>query len=94
MKKLTTIEFIEKAELVHGDRYDYSRTKYVNRRNVVEISCKKHGLFQQTPSNHLAGQNCPVCMNKGKSNVNRFITYTIYRKEKSFKYFKNNIITI
>lgn len=73
MKKLTTIEFIEKAKKIHGDRYDYSLVIYVNGRTIVDIICKEHGIFQQTPSNHLGGQNCPVCMNKGKSNNERFI---------------------
>ncbi len=73
MKKLTIIEFIEKARKIHDNKYDYSKVNYINGRNVVKILCKRHGLFQQTPSNHLAGQNCPVCMNKGKSNVDRFI---------------------
>ena len=73
MKKLTTIEFIENAKNVHGDRYDYSLVNYVNSRTVVDVICKEHGIFQQTPSNHIGGQNCPVCMNKGKSNNERFI---------------------
>jgi hypothetical protein len=73
MKRLTTKEFIAKAKKVHGDRYDYSTTKYVNTRTVIDICCDEHGIFQQTPSNHLSGQNCPICMNKGKSNNERFI---------------------
>lgn len=73
MKNLTTEEFIKKARLIHGDKYNYTMTNYVNGKNVVNILCDMHGLFQQTPSNHLVGQNCPICMNKGKSNVDRFI---------------------
>lgn len=73
MKKLTTEEFILKAKKVHGDRYDYSSTKYLNTRTVVDICCPEHGIFHQTPTNHLSGQNCPTCMNRGKSNNERFI---------------------
>jgi hypothetical protein len=73
MKKLTTYEFIEKAIFVHGDKYDYSKTNYINNRTVVDIICKIHGLFQQKGDNHLAGQNCPICMGRGKSNNERFI---------------------
>ena len=61
MKKLTTIEFIKKAKNVHGDRYDYSQTNYCCRRNLVDIICNKHGLFQQNAGNHLNGSGCPKC---------------------------------
>ncbi len=73
MKRLTTIEFIENAKKMHGNRYDYSKCYYVDNRTIVDIICKEHGVFKQTPSNHINGQNCPICMNKGKSNNDRFI---------------------
>lgn len=73
MKKMYNSEFILRARSVHGDRYDYSQVKYVNSRTKINIICKKHGMFEQTPSNHFAGQNCPICMKKGKSNNERFI---------------------
>ena len=73
MRKLTTEEFILKAKKVHGDRYDYSSTKYLNTRTVVDICCPEHGIFHQRPTNHLSGQNCPICMNRGKGNNERFI---------------------
>lgn len=55
----TTEEFIEKAKKIHGDRYDYSKVMYINYKTEVMIICKIHGPFQQTPDNHLVGQNCP-----------------------------------
>jgi hypothetical protein len=73
MKKLTTYEFIHKVKSIHGDRYDYSMTNYIDSRTMVDLLCKEHGLFQQKASNHLKGQNCPVCMGKGKGNTERFI---------------------
>lgn len=47
--------FIAKSREVHGDLYDYSKINYVNNRTLVEIICKKHGSFFQTPHNHLSG---------------------------------------
>jgi very-short-patch-repair endonuclease len=73
MKKLTTIEFIKRAINVHGNRYDYSNVNYINTRTAINIVCIEHGIFKQVPSNHLAGQNCPICMKRGKSNNERFI---------------------
>lgn len=60
-KRNTTQGFILKARKVHGDRYDYSQVEYVNNREKVNIICERHGSFYQTPSNHLQGQNCPIC---------------------------------
>lgn len=59
--KLTTIEFVTRAKLVHGDKYDYSNTKYISARNVVNIICNIHGEFNQKPSHHTNGSGCPKC---------------------------------
>jgi hypothetical protein len=54
--------FLEKARLVHGVRYDYTRMVYNRSHQNVTIVCPDHGPFQQTPDNHLHGKNgCPVC---------------------------------
>lgn len=44
MKKLTTEEFIEKANKIHN-KYDYSQVKYVNSRTKVCITCPQHNQF-------------------------------------------------
>ncbi|WGH28581.1 hypothetical protein 13VV501A_gene0085 [Vibrio phage 13VV501A] len=59
--KLTTSEFIERARLVHGDRYDYDRTVYVNNRTKLIITCREHGDFEQTPYSHTQGRGCASC---------------------------------
>ncbi len=61
MGKLTTDEFIKRAREVHGDRYDYSKVRYVDSKTKVCIICKDHGEFLQQPSNHLRGIRCPWC---------------------------------
>lgn len=61
-KKLTTEEFIKRAREVHGDKYDYSKTEYVNKRTNVIITCPIHGDFSQNPYNHITQkQGCPEC---------------------------------
>ena len=67
MPKLTTEDFIAKAKAVHGDKYDYSLTKYINSKTKVRIICRKHGEFEQTPEKHLAGQGCEKCFRKSLS---------------------------
>ena len=58
---ITTEEFIKRAKEIHGDKYDYSKTIYKNRRTKLIITCPKHGDFEQRPDAHLSGQGCPKC---------------------------------
>lgn len=56
-----TTYFIQKAKEIHKNTYDYSLSNYVKAKEKIIIICKEHGLFEQTPNNHLQGQGCPVC---------------------------------
>jgi len=58
---LDTTDFIKRSHYVHQDKYDYSRSEYVNFRTKIEIICKEHGIFLQSPSQHLDGHGCPKC---------------------------------
>ena len=63
MSKKTTIkEFIKRAHIKHNGLYSYSNAKYVSSNIKLVITCKKHGDFEQTPSNHLSGKGCRECM--------------------------------
>ena len=54
--------FIERAIEIHGSKYDYSRiADYRNYDTKVEIECSKHGVFMQTPTNHIGGLGCRRC---------------------------------
>ena len=61
-------EFIDKANIVHNGKYDYSKVKYVNSKTKVCIICPVHGAFWQTPSSHLQGSGCRKCANDKLSN--------------------------
>jgi hypothetical protein len=57
-----TSDFIRKAKLIHRERgYDYSNVDYKNWIEKVAIKCPKHGIFYQSPHNHLKGTTCPKC---------------------------------
>lgn len=60
-KKLNTSEFIIRATEIHGNKYDYSKTSYINKRTKIRIICKEHGEFSQWPQSHLSGCGCPEC---------------------------------
>ena len=67
INKLTNEEFIEKVKLIHGDKYDYSSTNYVDSTTKINITCIKHGIFNQIPHSHLAGNGCPKCAGLNKT---------------------------
>ena len=54
-------DFIKEARKIHGDKYDYSKIKYVNNKTKVCIICPEHGEFWQTPVSHLKGCGCIKC---------------------------------
>ena len=63
-QKKTLREFIKDSIQVHGDRYDYSESKYVSKKEKITVICKEHGRFYPTPNNHTKQGNpsgCPKC---------------------------------
>ena len=72
-RNLKTIGFIEKARKVHGDKYDYSKVEYINKKTEVCIICSEHGEFFQLPSVHLRGNGCPKCSGLLKKTTKQFI---------------------
>lgn len=80
LKKMSTQEFIEKAQKINGNRYDYSLVNYKNSVTPIEIICHKkddngieHGVFKQAPKNHLRGNGCPKCYKSSKKTTEEFI---------------------
>ena len=58
---LDTNTFISRANLVHNNKYDYSKFVYVNNRAKGIIICPEHGEFPQVAEHHLNGVGCPFC---------------------------------
>ena len=76
--KLSKTEFIRRSLQVHGCKYNYDFVKYVGMHVKVLIECSIHGIFEQSPSNHLAGGGCCKCGRalrsiKKRSNTEKFI---------------------
>ena len=72
-RKLTTEDFIERARKVHGDKYDYSRSLYVNASTKLEIRCTEHGAWMQLPGNHFAGKGCHDCAGLSRLSTEEFV---------------------
>ena len=62
-RKYNTRTFIEKANLIHGNKYTYEKTNYVNSRTKVIITCPIHGEFSQLPDSHVRARasGCTHC---------------------------------
>ena len=55
----------EKLKAKHQDRFDYSKAIFIDMGTPIEIICKEHGSFLQTPQQHLTtSQCCPKCVFK------------------------------
>jgi len=59
----TTEMFVNKANEIHNNSYDYSRVIYIKSNIKIKINCKCHGEFLQTPNHHLQNHGCPKCKN-------------------------------
>ncbi len=71
-----TSAYIEKANRIHNDRYDYSNSEYITAREKILIRCVEHGEFLQTATDHLCGSGCPACANNSRSAKHRKTTET------------------
>lgn len=61
MTSENTRRFIAKAVGKYGRRYDYQNAVYIKSSIKVAITCRRHGVFWQTPNTHLSGSGCPAC---------------------------------
>ena len=60
--RYTTSEYIEKANLIHNNKYDYSLVEYNGSHSKIQIICPIHGLYPpQAADSHLQGHGCPEC---------------------------------
>lgn len=72
--KRTTSEFIELANAVHSNKYDYSASEYIKGSDKIKIICAEHGMFEQRAYKHLQGSGCKTCNRTKKSNEQRKTT--------------------
>lgn len=70
--RLTTDTFIQRANKVHDDKYDYSHVRYENVHKKELIVCPIHGKFYQSYKLHvMRGQACPKCGRKKQGQSKR-----------------------
>lgn len=87
--RLSTQDFINKANILHNNKYEYSSTiDFKSNKDKVEIICKEHGKFLQRVNSHLTGQGCPTCKeSKGEEFIRNYLIDNKigFIQEKKFK---------
>jgi hypothetical protein len=91
-------KFINKSNLTHNDKYDYSLTEYINSHTKVKIICPIHGEFEQLPYDHVTNHGCNKCttsVSKLETEINDFIkSFSIETITSSMSIIKPNQIDI
>ena len=82
--RVTTDDFISKVIKIHGNKYDYSKVKYINNSTKVCIVCPEHGEFWQTPAAHLNGGGCLKCSKVYRPTTEEWVGEAV--KKHGFKY--------
>ena len=85
-QRYTFAEFVDKANKIHKNEYSYSKTYgYRVWNEKIPIKCPKHGVFWQTPNEHLQGYGCAFCK---ESSLERRIRLLLEEKCIAFEYEK------
>lgn len=79
-RELRKNNFLEKAALAHGDKFDYSKVEYVNEYTKIKFDCPLHGEILMSPAGHLKKHGCHKCADVNTARI---------AFEKASKKFKN-----
>jgi Zn finger protein HypA/HybF involved in hydrogenase expression len=90
--KLTTDEFINRSNKKHHNKYDYSKSVYVNQKTPVTITCPIHGDFLQSPQHHMNGSGCQKCKGVAKLTNQEFIDRSNKEHKNFYDYSKTNYV--
>lgn len=74
---LTGKELLEKFKNIHRDEFTYpdlNLDKRYKKSDLIEIKCKKHGIFKRNINNHLLGLICPNCQKERLGKIRTLTT--------------------
>ena len=85
----TQEDFIKKAKLIHGNKFDYNKVCYISARTPIIIICENGHEFKQKPCTHLKS-GCDTCNNiKRKCTTEEFIERAIKIHDNDYDYSKS-----
>lgn len=86
LQRSNTESFIQKANLIHHNKYIYNKVEYKeNNKTKVIITCPIHGDFEQTPHDHLSGYGCPKCKLKSQTKLFKELQNSFPKEEIIFE---------
>jgi len=89
--RMNTADFIERAKEIHGEKYDYSKSKYIRAADKLTIICPIHGEFKQKPNHHLAGIGCSSCAHYGINTHESGVLYYVRVDTRTHTFWKIGI---
>ena len=85
--RYTKQDLLERANAVHGNRYDYTETEHSKMSSKVTIICACHGPFEQTMLAHIYKQRgCPLCGGTTKLTRDIFISKAHAKHDGKYDY--------
>lgn len=82
-------QFIQEANELHDNFYDYSKVVYKNKDTKIEIGCPIHGSFWQIPADHLRPYGCKKCANEAsKIGYDEFVRRSNIKHNNKYDYSK------
>jgi hypothetical protein len=92
--KITTVEFIKRAQAVHGNLYDYSKSKYIGAFDRILIIDPDFGEFWQEANVHLQGSGNPERGGNAKLTKRVFIDRAVVLHGDLYDYSKVEYVNI
>jgi hypothetical protein len=95
-KKKDISYIVNKANLVHNNKYDYSESVYKGYNKPFKVICLEHGEFYPSPANHISNKTgCPKCAQELrkqglKKNFEGFIVEARSKHGDSYEYKEDN----
>ena len=90
-KIVTTETYLEWIKLRYGNKYDYSKLNYINRKSPIIVTCKEHGDFEISPIaflNNTNSEHCPICQTR-KNILETKLFETLKEEFKNTKIIRN-----
>lgn len=80
-------DFVASAIAIHGDKYDYSKSKYLGSKVNLEVICRDHGSFWISPNRHISSrQGCQRCWeSKGEAAISTLLDRSGIRYVKEYR---------
>ena len=86
--KINNNEFINRAKLIHENKYNYDKVIYINTHSKIKIFCNNcKEYFLQTPHHHNQNNGCPKCQSsKGEHFISKILQENNIEFIKQYKF--------